>query len=154
MDTLIIASRAVGARPTAIVSADLDLDELETWLGQAFGQVAEHLDAAGIAPAGPPFARYHRIAGRRFHVEAGFPVARSLTSSNGVEGSRLPGGDVAITTHIGPYDDLAATYDALGRWIASRNATPAGDPWEIYFNGPEDPPSEWRTDVYQPYRPG
>lgn len=152
MDTRIIETRALGVRPTAVVRADLDVDELKTWLGEAFHEVAEYLNATGNAPVGPPFARYHRIAEHRFHVEAGFPVARRLTSSNGVEGSRLPGGDVAVTTHIGLYDDLEATYDALGRWLESRSATPEGDAWEVYFSGPDEPPSQWRTDIYQPYK--
>ena len=153
MDTLIIESRAIGARPTAIVSADLDLDELKTWLGRAFGQVAEHLAATGNPPVGPPFARYHWIEDHRFHVEAGFPVAKPIVSDDGVHASRLPGGSVAVTSHMGPYDDLGNTYQAISRWLESRSATPEGDPWEIYFNGPEDPPSTWRTDIYQPFRP-
>jgi effector-binding domain-containing protein len=152
MDTLIIETGALGARPTAVISADLDVDELQTWLGQAFHEIAEHLEATGNSPVGPPFARYHRIAEDRFRVEAGFPVAQQLTLGNGVKGSKLPGGNVAVTTHIGPYDNLEATYGALSRWLESRNATPIGDAWEVYFNGPNDPPSQWRTDIYQLYR--
>lgn len=153
MDTLIIETRSLGARPTAIMGADLDLDELKTWLGRAFSEVARQLEATDNPPAGPPFARYHCISEGRFHVEAGFPVFYEFASSDGVRGSNLPGGEVAITTHMGPYEGLGSTYEAIGRWLESRGATPAGDPWEVYFNGPEDPPSKWRTDVYQPYRP-
>lgn len=152
MDTLIIETRSVGARPTAVMSVDLDIDELKTWLGAAFAEVAERLHATENPPAGPPFARYHRIAEGRFRVEAGFPVARAVTANGGVRGSKLPGGDVVLTTHIGPYEDLGSTYEAISRWLESRGAMPAGDPWEVYFNGPEDPPSKWRTDIYQPYR--
>lgn len=154
MDTLIIESRALGTRPTAVVSADLTVDELKIWLGEAFHTVADHLRATGNAPTGLPFARYHRLDENRFHVEAGFPVAQHVEPSDGVRGSNLPGGDVAVTTHIGPYDDLEATYEALGTWLESRTAAPAGDAWEVYFTGPDEPPSQWRTDIYQPYTPG
>lgn len=154
MDTRIIERKALGTRPTAVVSSDLDIDELETWLGEAFHEVAEHLKATGSAPVGLPFARYHRIDEGRFHVEAGFPVARHIEIEDGVRGSSLPGGDVAITTHIGPYDDVEATYEALANWLESRNAVAVGDPWEVYFSGQDEPPSQWRTDIYQPYRSG
>ncbi|HEX6301359.1 MAG TPA: GyrI-like domain-containing protein [Acidimicrobiia bacterium] len=152
MDTLIIETRALGTRPTAVVSADLDVEELKTWLGEAFHTVADHLRATGNAPTGLPFARYHRLGEDRFHVEAGFPVARLLEVDNGVKGSSLPAGDVAVTTHMGPYDDLEATYEALAKWLESRDAIPVGDAWEIYFSGPYEPPSQWRTDIYQPYK--
>jgi len=152
MDTLIIETRALGTRPTAVVSADLDVYELKTWLGQAFHTVADHLRATRNTPTGLPFARYHRLGRRRFHVEAGFPVARLLEDDNGVQASSLPAGDVAVTTHFGPYDDLELTYQALAKWIDSRDAVPVGDAWEIYFSGPNEPPSQWRTDIYQPYR--
>jgi effector-binding domain-containing protein len=88
---------------------------------------------------------------RRFHVEAGFPVGRAIYGTDEIVGSSLPGGTVAITTHVGSYDGMEATYEALATWLDSRGSVPMGDPWEIYFSEPTDPPGTWRTDIVQPY---
>jgi effector-binding domain-containing protein len=49
----------------------------------------------------------------------------------------LPGGEVATTTHVGSYDDVAAAYSAVERWLDDQGLVPVGDPWESYLDGPE-----------------
>ena len=152
MDTHIIECRSVGMRHTAVATATLGVPEIGPWLSRIYGELVRALHLAGNAPIGPPFARYHRMEEGRFDVEAGFPVARPVKQLGEFRGSALPGGTVAIATHIGPYDDLEVTYQALSTWIASRDSVPEGDPWETYFSAPDDPPATWRTEVTQPYR--
>ncbi|HXV71451.1 MAG TPA: GyrI-like domain-containing protein [Acidimicrobiia bacterium] len=151
METRIIDTRSIGSRKTAVRIAELDVDVLGEWLPETFGSVALYLDKTTNPPIGPPFARYRRLGARRFRVEAGFPVERRIYGSDEIVGSSLPGGTVAITTHTGPYDGMEATYEALASWLYSRDAIPVGDPWEIYFSEPTDPPGTWRTDIVQPY---
>ncbi|MFZ0013346.1 MAG: GyrI-like domain-containing protein [Acidimicrobiia bacterium] len=153
MQTRIIETRSIGSRSTAVMSTDIDIGEVGDWLSRVFPEVDRHLTASGNPPIGPPFARFHRVTDGRFQVEAGYPVARPVASSNLVHGSSLPSGTVAVTTHLGPYDEIAETYEALFAWIASRDSTPTGDHWEVYFSGPDEASSTWRTVIYQPYRP-
>lgn len=91
---------------------------------------------------------------RRFEVEAGFPVTAPITASGEVHPSALPGGPVATTIHIGPYDEMEPAYRALAEWIAEHGGEPAGDAWENYFSGPvsQPDPATWRTEIVQPYR--
>jgi len=153
MQTRIIETRSIGNRPTAVMSSDVDVADLGDWLSRVFVEVDRHLTASGNPPVGPPFARYHRMTDGRFHVEAGYPVSRPVAQSDLVRGSSLPSGTVAVTEHVGPYDEMTATYEALFAWLESRDATPSGDPWEVYFSGPDEAPSTWRTVIYQPFRP-
>jgi effector-binding domain-containing protein len=153
MDTRIVDTKSVGARLTAVASADLDVAEIGPWMSRVYGEVARFLEADHSGPAGPPFARYHRLDEERFHIEAGFPVTTAVEGCNGVRGSSLPGGTVAVITHLGPYEQMEATYHALWSWIESRGGHPEGDPWEVYFSHLDEPSDTWRTEIVQPYRP-
>ncbi|MBE1494062.1 pimeloyl-ACP methyl ester carboxylesterase/effector-binding domain-containing protein [Amycolatopsis lexingtonensis] len=149
-----IHDRTQAEQRTAVTEATLTVPEIGPWLGKAYTAVAETLGRQGIAPAGPPFARYGRLDGGRFHVEAGFPVDAVITSAEEVHPAVLPGGTVAATVHIGPYDAMEPAYAALIAWIKARGGEPAGAPWETYLSDPagQPDPATWRTDISQPYR--
>ena len=153
METYDIHSQTGQAQPAAVMTAALPVAEIGPWLAKAYGTVASVITAHGAYPAGPPFARYHRLAEDRFAVEAGFPVSTPIEADGDVLPSQLPGGPVAVTVHIGPYEQMAPAYEALASWVTSHGGEPAGDPWEVYFTDPasEPDPATWRTEVVQPY---
>jgi effector-binding domain-containing protein len=65
--------------------------------------------------------------------------------------SATPAGDVATTTHFGPYGNLASAHDAVHRWVRDNQRQLAGPSWEIYGHWlPEwnSDPSKIRTDVF------
>jgi effector-binding domain-containing protein len=125
---------------------------MSEWFPRVFSEIAQHLQQSQNPPLGPPYARYHRLDQGRFHVEAGFPVGRPIVGSGEIHPSSLPEGPVAVISHIGPYDEMEPAYQALHSWIDEHHAQAAGDAWEVYFSGPEEPPGEWRTEIHQPYR--
>jgi effector-binding domain-containing protein len=96
---------------------------------------AEHIERTGLDYAGPPYGRYTPIDGSfaEFDVEAGFPVIGSPVSEGDVVASALPGGEVAVVEHIGPYDTMAPAYKALTDWVEEHDSSMAGAPWEVYF---------------------
>ncbi len=109
--------------------------------------------SSGIAPAGPPFARYTLAGDGRFDVEAGVAVTGRVEPEGRVEASALPAGPAAVTLHEGPYDTVAAAYEAVTAWIEAHGGTPLEMGWEHYLNDPtagEVP----RTEVVIPYRIG
>lgn len=150
MERSSIETRSIGTRPTAVVRADLTPAELGDWLHRVFNEVDGYLHSSGNHPAGPPFARYRPLDDGRLDVEAGFGVSSPIEGSGEIEASSLPAGTVAVVTHTGCYDEIGATYEVLSSWLSARELTAAGDPWEVYFSDPEEPPSAWRTDIYQP----
>lgn len=142
------------AQVTAVARATLTVAEIGPWLGKAYAAVAGVLADQQAGPAGPPFARHHMSGEGRFEVEAGFPATRPIQGNGDVQPSELPGGQVAVTIHTGPYDAMRPAYQALVSWVAEHGGELAGDPWEVYFSDPstEPDPATWRTQIVQPYR--
>jgi effector-binding domain-containing protein len=151
-----VETRTFDERQTAVVLATLAAQEIGPWLGGAFEAVARYLSKWGAGPVGPPFARYHRTPDGRFEVEAGFVAITPVAGEGDVEPSDLAAGPAAVTVHVGGYGDVAAAYDALGRFVAEQGGVPDGDPYEVYLSDPraEPDPASWRTEVVQPYRTG
>jgi effector-binding domain-containing protein len=74
-------------------------------------------------------------------VEVGVQVGRRFDgqSPSGVKCSELPAGPVARAIHVGPYDKMAPTYDAIARWARDGGHAFAGVSWEIYGDWHDDP---------------
>ena len=138
---------------TAVVRAELPRDELPAWLAGTFSTIHGYLRRAGMAPTGPPFLRM-AFLGTTVAAEAGFPVAREIDGDGLVEASTLPGGPALVTTHMGPYEELADTYQDVQQWLDQHRCSPAGPHWEVYYTDPtaEPDPTRWRTDLVQPFR--
>lgn len=72
---------------------------------ELFGWLAEH----GMAPAGPPFIRYHVTgAGGELDIELGVPADVTADGGTRVRPGVLPAGRYAVLRHTGPYDGLTA----------------------------------------------
>lgn len=154
MKTHEIHSETRQDQPTAVLAATMSVAEIGPWLGRVYSSVAKVLAEQGAFPAGPPFARYHRLGDEEFEVEAGFPSSAPISDSGEVRGSTLPGGQVAVTTHVGLYDDMESTYEAVYTWIGDQGGEPSGDPWEVYLTDARETPDPagWRTEIVAPYR--
>ncbi len=149
-----IHAEAKSAQVTAVARATLTVAEIGPWLGKTYGAIAGLLASRQAGPAGPPFARYHLLGEGRFEVEAGFRATRPIEGNGDVQPSELPAGQVAVTLHTGPYDEMELAYQALVSWVSEHGGELAGDPWEVYFSDPstEPDPATWRTEIVQPYR--
>jgi AraC family transcriptional regulator len=65
----------------------------------------------------------------------------------------IPGGDYAVLTHFGPYDNLGGSYaKLLGQWLPRSGRRLRATPClEIYFNSPENTePEDLVTDIHAP----
>jgi effector-binding domain-containing protein len=128
---------------------------------ELFGWVFEN----GIAPAGPPFLRYHEVdrSGEPLEVEAGVPVESPPASANGrVQGGALPAGRYLTALHVGPYTsdtvtDLGDARAELVKWardneVAYGRETDRGLSFpcalERFIVGPVDDPdfTNWQTE--------
>ncbi len=154
MKTYQIEQRELVACPTAVVRSTLVVDEIGAFVGHAIGTVAQVLGSQGMSPAGPPFARYHRLDERKFDVEVGFPTEQGVSPVGEVVASSLPGGSAGVMAYLGPYDEMEPAYGALAEWISHRGGEPTGDAWEVYFSDPaqEPDPQKWHTDIVMPFR--
>jgi effector-binding domain-containing protein len=154
-----VSTRVLERQPTLVMRAKVPVEQLPEFLGKAYGGVAGYVEEHGLDYAGMPFGIYRLLdeATHEFEVEAGFPVLGiqgEIPGDTGVESSSLPGGNVAVVTHIGPYDQMTPAYDAIAEWMANHGHDPDGPAWEVYYSDAvaEPDPSNWKTEIVQPYR--
>ncbi len=125
-------------------------EEIGQKMGEAFGMVMRYAGMHGLQVHGPGIGHY-TMHGREFEVAAGFVVDVDFQGDDEVGLLTLPAGEVATTTHVGPYDHLMEAYEAVqaharqvGRKLDEHVM------WEEYLTGPEVPMEQQRTVVRWP----
>ncbi len=86
---------------------------------------------------GMPGMVIYQMDGGVADIEMFVPVARPFDPSDEITVTTLPGGRMATTTHVGPYDGSGAAYAALGEWITEHGHHVVGPPREYYLNDPQ-----------------
>ena len=140
----------VGRREaTLVVSRRLPvtLPEIGGVMSGAFREVYGHLGRRGAVPDGPPFVIYHEMPmpGEPFEIEVCAPVRRPVDLPGGWTLTELPAGTFATLLHVGPYDTIGVSYDALTGWLGEHGFVPAGPPREVYLSEPGTPPERIHT---------
>lgn len=78
-------------------------------------------------------------------------MAEHLDASADVEPGVIPGGRYAVATHVGSYDGLPQTYDALFKWVHENAHQVSGPPFESYVDDSQSTaPDEVRTEIFVP----
>jgi len=86
-------------------------------------------------------------------IEIGFPFVQKMMGEGEVIAGEIPGGGAAACLHVGPYDQVGATYDALQKWMEANGHTPSGIAYEFYLNDPQTTPAtELQTQVVFPLK--
>ena len=147
------------AQPYAGISAWVTMAAIGS-VADRIPEIFSWLGARGIAPAGPPFFRYHVVdMERQLQVEVGVPVASAVEDDGAIRAGTLPAGRFAIMTHTGAPDTLAAATAELLGWAEARelawdmSRTDAGEHWgcrlEFYLTNPAEQPdaSKWQTQL-------
>jgi hypothetical protein len=144
----------VAARPLAVVRRRATIMELGRVVPEACGIVWNALRTHKVAGAGRHVAVYLDSV---MNLEVGVELVAALAAPVGeVVPSALPAGDVATTTHFGPYQGLAAAHHAIHRWCEANHREPIRPCWEIYGHWEEawnKNPALIRTDVYYLLKP-
>jgi effector-binding domain-containing protein len=146
------AIRDVPSQPTAAVRITTPRENIGEAMAEAFPRVFAAVTKAGGTPAGAPLARYFSFGGPTIEFECAIPVAAPFTAEGDVVPSEVGGGDAAFAVHVGPYDTIGQTWEALTNWVTEQGRTPEGPGWEHYLTDPgEEPdPAKWVTEVYVP----
>ncbi len=142
-----------GPQATLTVHLHAPVEGIPAAMAEALPEAWHAAEALGLPPSGPPFARYFSMPPGDVEFEAGVPTSDRAGAGIGrAEPGELPGGEVAVGWHVGPYETLDQTYDALARWIGEQGRSPSGPMWEVYWTDPgaEPDPATWRTEVIVP----
>jgi len=136
------------ATPLAVVRGRVTPRELAKFVPAACGEVWSFIRSAGLPRPGRHVAVYLDASGS---VEVGAEVATPFIGNGRVHCSQLPAGQVATTTHFGPYPGLSGTHAAIRQWCAGEGHLLSGISWEVYGHWDERwnaDPSQIRTDVF------
>src|SRR5262249_61706867 len=81
-------------------------------------------------------------------VDFGVEVSRAFESAGEVYATETPAGMVAVAAHVGAYDRMKETHDAIHAWREANNRAFAGKSWEIYGDWSDDPSKLETTIMY------
>lgn len=133
---------------TAVVRAHERIENLPALYDRAYRALAEALAGQGIAP-GSAFGLYGAMDEGAVDIEIGFTTDAAVTASGDVAPGQIPGGEYATSTHVGSYEGLGASWEALGRWVAEQERTTGQTVFEVYTDDPTDAdPATLRTDLF------
>jgi effector-binding domain-containing protein len=65
-------------------------------------------------------------------------VTRNFERSGEVYATQTPAGEVATALHVGPYDRMKETHDAIHAWASTNQRQFAGQSWEVYGDPKDD----------------
>ncbi|OFW57219.1 MAG: hypothetical protein A2133_06855 [Actinobacteria bacterium RBG_16_64_13] len=150
-----VAVRNVAPEHTASVRGTYPMAQLAEVMPKEFGRVMAALTAEGIPPSGGAVAIYHGWNEETVDVELAITIRGVFFPQDlrrGVKASRVPGGKVVFTEHIGPYDQIAAAYGAIQAYAKANGLDLAETMWERYLTDPAVEPdlSKHVTEVYWP----
>lgn len=138
--------------PILFIRRDVARPDLPAFFAECFPKLYQHGSAQGLAISGSPIARYLSIGEGPWTVDAVMPLGQAADAEGEMQAGSLQAGPAAKAVHLGPYERLPSTYQAIEGWMKEHGHRPSGPPWEQYVTDPgEEPdPSKWRTDVYWP----
>ncbi len=138
-------------QPVLVIEDEVAPEALGEALARIFPAVHGHASRLGAEITGMPFLRYLGMTDR-FQIQAGVPVAEPVEGSGEIKAAELPGGKAATTVFFGPYQEVAAAWDAMNAWREERGLSPGFGGWDVYENDPTEvsDPKEIRTRLYQP----
>jgi effector-binding domain-containing protein len=130
----------------------VEMPTIGSHISEAYAEAYPYLESKGVAPAGPPFVIYTEqpSAQHPFAVDICAPVGGGVDPPQGWSIEELPASEFASLLHLGPYENLGASYAVLQDWIGAHHLVVTGPPREVYLSPPETPPQEIRTVVEFP----
>ena len=140
------------ARRAAVMHATATPAELPEVFARIFPAVYEALTRQGVTDMGHVISVYHTMDTEQMTISAGIEVGDGVEPGEPLELLEMPAGDVIKADHIGPYDQLAATHEAVWAFAQEQRRSPSAGPIERYITDPEaEPdPTKWHTQIILP----
>ncbi len=112
--------------------------------GKAISDLMASVQQEKLTVKGPPYGMYFdnpaTVKPESTRYEVCVPVdsasKNSAEKKTGFAVRDAPQMTVAVTDHMGPYDQVAPTYEKLHKWIAENKFEPAGPMIEWYLSDP------------------
>jgi DNA-binding transcriptional MerR regulator/effector-binding domain-containing protein len=150
--TLPVEYRSVTGLRAIAIRGTVEWDDTHHWLVGALTELYGALADRPDARCGPDAALYSPefFEAHTGEVIAYVPVMTDLPVTGRAELVDIPGADLAVILHEGPFDDLDKAYGALGTFVAERAIGADGPIREHYLVSVADDPADLRTEVAWP----
>jgi len=132
----------VPARKLAAVRRRVPIGQIATTWRPALDKVWDFLGQnPGLRTDGHNVFLYHHPDQPQapMDIDFGVEVTRAFSPSGEVGLVETPAGNVVTAVHVGPYDQIGRTHDAIHAWAARNRINFAGKSWEIY--------GDWNDDI-------
>jgi effector-binding domain-containing protein len=146
-----VSVQTVHPRKLAVVTRQVTIGAVGTAFRPALDQVWSFLRSQpGLRTDGHNVFLYHHPAQRSapMNVNFGVEVTRSFTPSGEVHATDTPAGEAAVAVHVGAYDDMRVTHDAIHAWAKAHGRSMGGQSWEVYGDWFDDPAKLETTIIY------
>lgn len=146
-----VSVRSVTAMKLAAVRRRVAISGIGAAWRPALDQVWHFLRSKpGLRTDGHNVFLYHHPERRDLpmDVDFGVEVVREFEPEGEVHAVETPAGEVAVAVHLGPYDRMKETHDAIHAWRVENHREFAGKSWEIYGDPSDDPSKNETTIVY------
>jgi len=140
--SLQVSIESVPSRKLAAVRRRVRIGEISQAWRPALDKVWDFLrQNAGLRADGHNIFLYHHPPNRQMPMEVDFGVeiVRPFAASGEVHLTETPAGRVATALHVGPYERMGETHEAIHAWAAANHKSFAGKSWEIYGDWTDDP---------------
>jgi effector-binding domain-containing protein len=125
--------------PTAVVRARTTWQAFRGLIRGMFDEVY----GSGVALRGANVIVYRVVGdgrdGGALDMEVGVRLDAPVELRGALVASETPAGRAASAVHVGPYDRMGETYDALHAWVRARGLRLGDAFWEVYGDWAEDP---------------
>jgi DNA-binding transcriptional MerR regulator len=108
--------------------------------------------AQGVGVTGPPVSICPMDSEGYIDVRVGWPVATGEEPPAPIEYVTCPETRAVVYRHVGPYEELAATYRRLAEAMDAAGIEPGAEPREIYESDPQEvtDPRDYVTQIVWP----
>lgn len=126
-------------------------DAISAEMSRAFQRLMEYVERHDLQIVGPPRSIYTGYEPTTVRFITALPIhgGEDLPDEDLVTVGALPSGPVLRFTHVGPYDTLAGTYNAITAWMIEQGRMESeadwarySPMWEEYVTDPETTPSD------------
>jgi effector-binding domain-containing protein len=146
-----ISVQSVSPRLLAAVNRKVPFGQVGIFARPALDQVWAFLRAqAGLRTDGHNIFLYGHPTrrGDPMDVDFGVEVVRKFEPTGEIRPVWTPAGEVATAVHVGPYEEMHPTHQAVHAWMEANHRESAGWSWEIYGDWTEDPAKFETTIMY------
>ncbi len=146
----------IGPKHYVGIKARVTPADMGSKLAELLPAVSRFLRERGVAPASAPTTFYHAHHDQLgvFEIQAGMFVAEAMAGEGLVEPGVIEHTEAVRCMHVGPYEGLGETHEAVEAWLQASGRTSASPSWESYLSDPgEVPQAELKTEVVFPLLP-